>query len=150
MASKILSYPSLGDSPTIFVNLVNPETGRTHVFQMLVDTGASRTCLPATRADFLGHNNLDGRVQSSEVYGVGGISKAYAHTLRIELIDPDGKIWSKLVSPWRSAPMPVLFVEKMKTEAGIIGRDILAQWKSVSFHATPKAALSRWLIQIEL
>ena len=42
---RVLLYPSLGDSPTIFVNIINAKTGRPHMFQMLVDTGASRSRL---------------------------------------------------------------------------------------------------------
>ena len=150
MPSHILSYPSLGDSPTIFVNIINPQTGRPQIFQMLVDTGASRTCLPAVRAAFLGHDNLDGLVKTTEISGVGGKSNAFIHTLRLELIDPEGNIWRKLIPPWRSEFMPVLFVEKMETQAGILGRDILEQWKHLGFRPTPKAHHSRWVVEIEL
>ena len=150
MAPRVLSYPSLGDSPTVFVNIINPRTARPQIFQMLVDTGASRTCLPATRAEFLGHDNLNEHVKTTEVTGIGGKSTAFIHTLRLELIDPDGRVWRKLVPPWRSAIMPVLFVEKMETQAGVIGRDILAQWKQVGFRPTPKAQHSGWSIEIEV
>ena len=47
----------------------------------------SRTCLPASQAEFLGHDNLDDRVKTTQVSGVGGRSRAFIHTLRMELID---------------------------------------------------------------
>jgi hypothetical protein len=150
MLPRSLSYPSVGDSPTLFVNIINPKTGRPQIFQMLVDTGASRTCLPAARAEFLGHDNLGGKVKTTEVSGVGGKSKAFIHTLTIELIDPDGKIWRKLIPPWRSKVMPILFVEKMETQAGILGRDILSQWKHICFRPTPKTPHSTWVVDLVL
>ena len=150
MSPRVLSYPAVGDSPVLFVNILNPRTGRPQIFQMLVDTGASRTCLPATRAEFLGHDNLDGRVKTTEVSGVGGKSLAFIHTLSIELVDPSGKIWRKLIPPWRSEVMPVLFVEKMETQAGILGRDILSQWKYVGFRPTPKTPQSAWVVELEV
>jgi hypothetical protein len=150
MPPRILTYPGLGDSPTLFLNIINARTGRPHVFQMLVDTGASRTCLPATRAAFLGHDNLDRRVKTTEVHGIGGKSRAFVHTIRLELIDPACRIWRKLIPPWRSEVMPVLFVEKMETQAGILGRDVLSQWKHIAFRATPKTLHSAWLIEITL
>lgn len=150
MPPHTLSYPSLGDSPTIFVNIINPRTSKPQFFQMLVDSGASRTCLPAVRAEFLGHDNLARHVKTTEVNGIGGKSKAFIHTLRLELIDPEGKIWRKLIPPWRSEVMPVFFVEKMETQIGVLGRDILSQWKHIGFRSTPKALHSGWVVEIEL
>lgn len=102
MNRRVFSYPSLGDSPTIFVNIFNPVTGRLQLFQMLLDTGASRTCLPTGYARFFGHDNSSPRVKSMEVSGVGGKSKAYIHTLMLQLVDPDGGIDGKSVVPWES------------------------------------------------
>lgn len=150
MPPPVLAYPSLGDSPTLFVNIINAKTGRPQLFQMLVDTGAFRTCLPARHASFLGHDNLNKGVKPAEVSGIGGKSKAFVHTLRIELIDPTSGIWGKLVPPWRSEVMPVLFVEKMDTQAGILGRDILSQWKHIGFLPTPKVPHSAWRVEIVL
>jgi len=150
MTPRVLSYPGLGDSPTLFVNVINARSGRPQVFQMLVDTGASRTCFPANRAEFLGHDNSGEKVQSTEVRGVGGRSKALIHTLCIELIDPEGKIWRKLIPPWRSKVMPVLFVEKMETQTGILGRDVLSLWRHIGFRPTSKAAPSQWTVEITL
>ena len=150
MTAHALLYPSLGDSPTLFVNIVNPLTHKPRIFQMLVDTGASRTCLPADRAEFLGHKNHEAGVKTTEVRGIGGKSVAFIHTLKIELIDPEGRIWRKLIPPWKSGVMPVLFVEKMETQTGILGRDILSQWERIGFRATPRALHSAWTIEIEL
>jgi len=150
MPSGPLSYPSLGDLPILLVNVINSATGGAQMFQMLVDTGSARTCLPADRAAFFGHNNLDHQVKTTTIRGVGGPAKAHIHTLRIELIDPLGRTWSKLIPPWRSAMMPVLFAETIDLKTGILGRDILSQWKSVTFRPTPRVPHSSWLIEIAL
>lgn len=150
MSARILLYPSMGDSPTLFVNIITPLTHKPRIFQMLVDTGAFRTCLPADRAEFLGHNNHKDGVKTVEVRGIGGKSRAFIHTLEIELIDPEGGIWSQLISPWKSGVMSVLFVEKMETQTGILGRNILSQWERVGFRATPRAPHSAWKIEIKL
>jgi len=114
MARKRLCYPCLGDVPSLLVNIVNARSGRKHLFQMLVDTGASHTSIPAGFAWSFGHDNEAAGVATTEVKGIGGKSPAYIHALRLELIDPAAKTWTKLVPPWRSPKLPVHFVEKME------------------------------------
>lgn len=150
MAARILSYPCLADGPTLFVNVINPLTNRLQIFQMLVDTGASRTCFPAKRASFLGHDNDHSRVESTTIKGVGGESRAFVHSLRIELVDPDAKFWRTLICPWKSSVIPVLFVDKMDTETGILGRDVLAHWKSTRFRPPLSGKSGQWWVDIEL
>jgi len=150
MPSGPLSYPSLGDLPILLVNIINSRTGGEQMFQMLVDTGSARTCLPADRAEFFGHNNQDQQVKTTTIRGIGGPAKAHIHTLRIELVDPLGRTWRKLMPPWRSAMKPVLFTETIDLKTGILGRDILSQWESVTFRPTPHAPDSEWLIEIAL
>lgn len=150
MRAPLLRYPCLGDSPTVFVNIINTRTHRPQIFQMLVDSGASRTCLPANRAAFLGHDNDALSVKTTEVQGVGGKSNAFIHTLRFELIDPEGKIWARLIAPWRSNVMPVLFVEKMEMQSGILGRDVLSLWQQTCFRPTPKSTHSKWTVEIQI
>jgi len=140
----------LGDLPILLVNIINAKTGGTQMFQMLVDTGSARTCLPVDRTDFFGHDNRDQRVKTTTIRGVGGAAKAHIHTLQIELIDPLGRTWRKLIPPWRSAMIPVLFAETIDAKTGILGRDILSQWGSVSFRPTPRTPHSGWLIEISL
>ena len=150
MQARSLLYPCLGDSPTLFVNIINTRTKRPQIFQMLVDSGASRTCLPANRAAFLGHDNSEPRVKTTVVQGIGGKSTAFVHTLRFELIDPEGKTWTRLIPPWRSSVMPVLFVEKMETQSGILGRDVLSLWHQICFRPTPKSLHSGWTVDIQI
>jgi hypothetical protein len=133
MARKRLCYPCIGEVPAVFINVINARTKRKQLFQMLVDTGASHTSIPAGFASSFGHNNAAPDVATTEVKGIGGKSPAYIHTLRFELIDPEAKTWTKLVAPWRSPRLPVLFVEKMETQVGLLGRDILHRWSSIAF-----------------
>jgi hypothetical protein len=50
----------------------------------------------------------------------------------------------------RAASAHILFVEKMDTQAGILGRDVLSQWKHIGFTPTPKVLHSAWLVEITL
>ncbi len=149
MAQKRLCYPCLGSIPSLFVNIINARSRRKHLFQMLVDTGASHTSIPADFAWSLGHNNEAIGVTRTEVNGIGGKSPAYVHNLRFELIDPAEETWTKLIPPWRSPKVSVHFVEKMDTQMGLIGRDIISLWKGVSFRP-PQCRSSSWKIDITL
>jgi len=150
MSRKRFCYPCLGDVPALFVNIINARSGRKHLFQMLVDTGASHTAIPATFASSFGHDNGAARVAVTQAKGIGGTSPAYVHKLRFELIDPAGQTWTKLITPWRSPKLPVLFVEKMDTQMGLIGRDIISLWQGVAFRRTPRKPRSSWEIEIVL
>ena len=129
MGRKVLTYPSLGETPIVFVQIVHPETGQARIFQMLVDTGATKTCLPARFAASFGHNNRHPLVNSTTACGLGDSSLAFIHTLKVALIDPEATEREKLRTYWTSPVMPVLFADKMETKFGLLGRDLLAQWK---------------------
>ena len=150
MGRKVLTYPSLGDSPIIFVQFIHPQTRQNRIFQMVVDTGASSTCLPAHLAMFIGHDNRNPRVEKTVVQGVGGTSMAFVHTMRLALIDPDTVEQDKLRIFWTSPVQQVLFVEKMATQTGLLGRDLLARWKQVGFCPTRQNPHSAWNISISL
>jgi len=150
MAGKRLCYPCLGDIPALFVNIINARSGRKQLFQMLVDTGASHTSIPAAFASSFGHDNSAHGVETAEVKGIGGKSPAYIHTLHFELVDPAARTWTKLVPPWRSPKLPVHFVEKMDTQMGLIGRDIISLWKGVVFRRNPRKPRSSWEVEIVL
>lgn len=66
MARHRFRYPCLGDVPALFVNIVNARSGRKHLFQMLVDTGASHTSIPAGFASSFGHDNGASSVATTE------------------------------------------------------------------------------------
>jgi len=149
MSKKRLCYPPLGNVPSVLVNVINARSGRKHLFQMLVDTGASHTAFPADVACSFGHDNTARGVATTEVRGIGGKSPAHIHTLRLELIDPVAQTWAELIPPWRSPKLPVHFVEKMDTQIGLIGRDIISLWKGVAFRPTRRKSFS-WEIEIVL
>lgn len=150
MGRKVLSFPGLGETPILFVQIVHPETRQARIFQMLVDTGATVTCLPARFTAFFGHNNLNPKVKQVETRGLGGTSKAYVHTLRMALIDPEATEQEKLRTLWTSSVMEVLFVEKLATQFGLLGRDVLAQWQQTSFRPMAGKPEPYWTIDITL
>lgn len=150
MGRKVLTYPSLGDTPLILVQFIHPQTRQNRIFQMVVDTGSSSTCLPAHLAAFIGHDNRNPLVKKTEVQGVGGASMAFVHTMRLALIDPDTTEQQKLRTFWTSPVVQVLFVEKLTTQTGLLGRDVLSQWKQVRFCPTKGNPHSAWEIGITL
>jgi hypothetical protein len=150
MSGRHLSYPCAGDVPALFVNIINARTRRKRLFQMLVDTGASHTAIPATFASSFGHDNSAHGVATTQAKGIGGTSPAFVHTLRFELIDPTAQTWNELVPPWRSPKLPVLFVERMDTQMGLIGRDIISLWKKVAFSPARRRRQSNWTVEITL
>jgi hypothetical protein len=74
--------------------------------------------------------------------------------LFINIINAQAKTWAKLVSPWRSPKLPVLFVEKMDTQIGLLGRDILQRWSAIGFlprsDSKGQGGKRSWTITIEL
>jgi len=64
------------------------------------------------------------------------------------LIDPEGKILSKLISPWKSGKVPVWFLSSMDMEMGIIGRDIISCWKVFTLRHTGGKDKPLWTIEI--
>jgi len=145
---KRLVYQGIDTTPSLFVNIIHEKAGRRVPFCMLIDTGASHTCIPANFARFLGHDNDDKRVRRVTAKGIGGESEGFEHTMALELIDPEGKILSKLISPWKSAKVPVWFLANMDMEIGIIGRDIIAFWKELALRQTGTKAKPSWSIAI--
>ena len=150
MDRKVLTYPSLGETPILFVQIIHPETNQARIFQMLVDTGATKTCLPAYYAASFGHNNRHPLVRKTTACGLGDSSPAFVHTLKMAMIDPDATEREKLRTYWTSPVMSVLFVEKMETKFGLLGRDLLAQWKRLGFRPVSGNPDSSWLIDITL
>jgi len=145
---KRLVYPGVDTIPALFVNVIHEGSGRRVPFCMLLDTGASHTCIPEKFARFFGHDNSDKRVKPITAKGIGGESKGFEHTMAIELIDPEGRILSKLISPWKSAKVPVWFLANMDMEMGIIGRDIISCWKELTLRSTCTKTKLSWSIGI--
>lgn len=150
MGRKVLSYPSLGETPILFMQIIHPETGQARIFQMLVDTGATKTCLPAHFAASFGHDNRHPLVKKTTARGLGDSSPAFVHTLKVALIDPDATEQEKLRTFWTSPVHEVLFVEKMATKFGLLGRDVLSQWQQICFRPMAGKSAPSWTIDITL
>ncbi len=147
---KRLTYPSIGSTPALFVNIVHDNTKKRVPFCMLLDSGASHTCIPAKYASFFGHSNMNASVKSIDAHGVGGKAPGFEHTLKLELISPTGTMLSKLISPWKSPKLSVWFLEKMDVEMGIIGRDIISRWQSLKLSPARKGQTLSWAIEIAI
>ncbi len=87
----ITSYPFRALKPgdirraMLPVRIHNPATGHHLQSWGIVDTGADDCALPASFAPLLGHNLAAGTPK--QVNTGNGITNAYAHTTRIEILD---------------------------------------------------------------
>ena len=124
-----LTYPALDGRPTILTSIECLLTGRTFLFPMLVDTGSDRTSFPASVAATFGHDNKHPRVKKAWCKGVGGRSRSYLHSVQVSLIHPT-RASHQIV--WRSSLPRADFVENLDCRFGLIGMDIIKQWKSVT------------------
>ena len=123
-----LVYPALDNRPTILANIECLLTGKTFIFPMLIDTGSDKTSFPAHVASTFGHNNHDRRVKKDWCKGVGGKSRSYQHSIQVGLIHPRRQE-SAII--WRSSIPKADFIEQLDCTFGLIGMDIIRQWKSV-------------------
>jgi Aspartyl protease len=127
----IYSYP--GQRPTIIASIEDGLTGNRHLFQMLLDTGAERTCFPARYAAAFGHDNHHPEVKSHTMHGLGGSCKCYIHRVRLGLIDPAESTAANLVIAWKSKLEHASFADKLDCGFGLLGMDIMSEWSSVAF-----------------
>ena len=146
----LLTYPSVGEKPLLFVLVEDVATGNRTMFPMLLDTGADETCFPATYAGYFGHNNQAHLVSKKSIYGVGGQSIAYIHSVRLVLIDPVKSTSAAFVPAWSSALNKATFVSSLNMSMGLLGRDVMAEWKDVAFAPTPSRKASKWDISIRI
>jgi hypothetical protein len=100
---------------------------------MLIDTGADRTCLPGDLATRLGHNNDHKDVQRDTIHGIGGSSIVYLHSVQLCLLDPRKSTAKGSVVAWECPLKTTAFVKDLESDFGLIGTDIICQWKSLSF-----------------
>lgn len=100
---------------------------------MLIDTGSDSTCFPASFAELFGHKNDHPEVVvlKDEVHGIGGCSDAYLHSVQVSLIHPTKSSHGKTVLAWSSSLKSVKFIKKMECKHGLIGMDIIQQWKEL-------------------
>lgn len=102
---------------------------------MLLDTGADETCFPASFASLFGHSNSHPKVQvcKNAVQGIGGFSDTYIHSVRISLLHPIKSTEKKPVIAWSSQLAKAPFVDKLNCPHGLLGMDIIREWKAISF-----------------
>ena len=68
------------------VKIINPHTDKDIITYGIIDTGADECAVPASYAPLLGHNLQSGTQKS--IRTGNGVTAAYAHTTKIEIIDP--------------------------------------------------------------
>lgn len=105
---------------------------------MLLDTGSDETCFPGDFAVYFGHDNNHPKVIKGTCGGVGGGSEKYTHSVQVSLIDPNKTAAANPVIAWTAKQKTASFIKKLATGFGIIGMDIMAQWKSVTFASDGK------------
>lgn len=100
---------------------------------MLLDTGADQSCFPAKLAAFFGHDNHRPSVEKDICHGIGGQSVSYFHNVQISLIDPKKSTKSNPVIAWTAKNEKSAFIENLECGFGLIGMDLMSQWRSVTF-----------------
>jgi hypothetical protein len=128
-----LIYPYSGKRPVIIASIEDVLTGNSYLFQMLLDTGAERTCFPAKYAAFFGHDNHHKDVKAHNMHGLGGSCKCYIHSVRLGLIDPVKSTAANRVIAWKSKLERASFANKLDCGFGWLGTDIMYEWSSVVF-----------------
>lgn len=112
---------------------------------MLLDTGADETCFPASFAPLFGHSNdhPDVQVHKNAVRGIGGFSDSYIHSIRVSLLHPSKSSSKQPVIAWTSKLGKAQFIEKLDCAHGMIGMDIMREWKDVRFQPNKSGILVR-------
>jgi hypothetical protein len=130
-----LSYPGIGGKPVIIACVECLLTGKGFSVPMLIDTGADETCFPAYFAPLFGHDNKHPEVAIGKdaVRGIGGYSDAYIHSVRVSLIHPSKSTANNPVLAWTSKAEKAPFVDKLESPHGLIGMDIMREWKEIRF-----------------
>ena len=134
----ILRYPGLWHKPIILASVECMLTGQIFLVPMLLDTGCDQTCFPGKFAADFGHCNIHPNVKKDIVKGVGGDSACYIHSVRISLIDPNKSSSALHVVAWKSKIKKAHFVEKLDCDMGLLGMDIINQWRSLKLVRSAK------------
>jgi hypothetical protein len=133
-------YPGLEGKPTIIVGVECLLSKKGFYAPMLLDTGADESCFPASFAELFGHCNTHPHVQvlKDAVQGIGGLSDSYIHSVRISLLDPIKSSRKNPVIAWSSKLEKAPFVEKLDCPHGLLGMDVMHEWRAVSFEPHKK------------
>ena len=112
---------------------------------MLLDTGADETCFPAAFAALFGHDNKHPgvEVRKDAVRGIGGFSDAFIHSVRVSLIHPSKSTAKKPVLAWTAKAESAPFVEKLESPHGLVGMDLMREWREIRFEPNKHGVLIR-------
>jgi len=140
-----LFYPGIGGKPVIICCIQCQLTGRGYGVNMLLDTGADETCFPGSFAALFGHANdhPDVHVCKNAVRGIGGYSDTFIHSVRVGLLHPSKSTAKKPVIAWSSALARAPFVDKLDCAHGLIGMDIIREWRGLHFEPVKAGLLIR-------
>lgn len=141
-----LVYPAIGGRPIILAVVQDLIGGDHFLVQMLLDTGADQTCFPSKLAAFFGHDNLHPNVSRDICNGIGGASTSYLHSVQVSLIDPQKSTQKKPVVAWTATDKTAAFVENLDCGFGLIGMDLIKQWKQLSFEPNKHGLMIRIVI----
>ena len=138
-------FPGLGGKPVIIVCVQCLLTYRAFFVNMLLDTGSDDTCFPASFAPLFGHSNTHPKVQvcKNAVQGIGGFSDTYIHSVRVSLLHPVKSTQKKPVIAWSSKLTKAAFVDKLESPFGLIGMDLIHEWKALSFEPNKQGVMIR-------
>lgn len=141
-----LVYPALLGRPIILAVVKDLISGSRFLVPMLLDTGADQSCFPAQLAAFFGHDNHHRDVPKDVCHGIGGTSTSYIHSVQISLIDPKKSTKSKPVIAWTAKSERTAFIENLGCGFGLIGMDLISQWRSVTFEPNKFGVMIRIVI----
>jgi hypothetical protein len=132
-----------GRLPVLFAAVRTLKTGKVHVARFLIDTGACVTCLPASRAIQWGHSPNDPDAKPFVMPGLGCDWTGNSHPFRFGLLDQK-KLW--LPPIWESSKSELVFVDNLEGEYGLLGMDVISQWKD--FAIRPRESGSGGVVEI--
>ena len=141
-----LAYPALLGRPIILAVVQDLIGGEHFLVPMLLDTGADQTCFPSQLAAFFGHNNHHPDVVKDICNGIGGPSTSYLHSVQVSLINPRKSTQKKPVVAWTARDKTAAFVENLDCGFGLIGMDLIRQWKHLSFEPNKHGLMIRIVI----
>ncbi|HEY3761762.1 MAG TPA: hypothetical protein VGN23_08440 [Verrucomicrobiae bacterium] len=130
--------PNFGGRPIIIARIECLLSGKTFLFPMLLDTGADETCFPGDSAAFFGHDNDHPKVKKGSCGGIGGHSDKYIHSVQVSLLEPVKMSATNPVIAWTARYKTASFIKKLNAQFGLIGMDIMREWKSVKFSPNGK------------
>jgi len=97
----------------LYIRICNPHTGQSLNTIGLVDTGADECALPAEFAQILGHDLEAGQVK--QIATGNGVTTAYSHTCRIEILAPNVAETSQEDTACVTEETPIDFLPNLNT-----------------------------------